>query len=78
MRKKMALLGVCVIASTAMAGGLAYAITPSAQSPIDGNGAIHGCYSPKTGALILNVTGACPAKGDKDGKHSPPHLTWTS
>ena len=57
-------LSVAVVASTvtaALVGGIAYGV----QSPIDGNGVIHGCYNANTGAMKLNVTGACPATGDK-------------
>jgi hypothetical protein len=69
MWKKSAFVVLCVVVSAAVAGGIAYA-TYSPQSPIDANGAIHGCYNPKDGALELNVTGACPTKGDKKA------ITW--
>jgi hypothetical protein len=69
MWKKSAFVVICVVVSAAVAGGIAYA-TYSPQSPIDANGAIHGCYNGRSGALELNVTGACPTKGDKKA------ITW--
>src|SRR5271166_4549189 len=69
MSKKMAFVVMCVVVGATAAGGVAYA-TQASQSPIDASGAIHGCYNPKNGALELNVTGACPAKGDKQA------ITW--
>jgi hypothetical protein len=41
-------------------GGVAWA----AQSPVDGAGVVHACYNATTGSVIMNVTGACPKKGE--------------
>ena len=60
---------VACVASTVTAlvvGGVAWAV----QSPIDGAGVIHACYAPSTGAISLNVKGACPTRG----KTTP--ITW--
>src|SRR4051794_6820668 len=41
------------------------------KSPIDSAGVVHACYNPSTGSVRLNVTGSCPAKGDR----TP--ITWS-
>lgn len=67
---RFSLVIVCV-ASTLTAfvvGGVAWAV----QSPVDGGGVIHACYAPKTGAVSLDVKGACPIKG----KSTP--ITWNA
>jgi hypothetical protein len=56
-------LSVAVVASVVTAvvvGGVAWAV----QSPVDGNGVIHACYNPTTGAVQLDVVGSCPKKGN--------------
>jgi hypothetical protein len=56
-------LSVAVVASVVTAvvvGGVAWAV----QSPVDGNGVIHACYNPTTGAVQLDVVGTCPKKGN--------------
>lgn len=50
----------CVLTATVV-GGIAWA----AQSPVDGDGVIHGCYNPSTGAFKLQTKVACPATGAK-------------
>lgn len=52
-----------VAAGIVAAGGTGGAVAWALQSPIDGNGVIHGCYNPSSGALKLDVVGKCPAKG---------------
>ena len=44
-----------------VSGGVAWAL----QSPVDGNGVIHACYNPTTGAVKLDTKGVCPATGTK-------------
>ncbi len=58
-------VGVIVLVGV---GGIAWAL----QSPIDNNGVIHACYNPKTGAMHLDVAGACPNKGP----NTP--ITWSA
>jgi len=56
------------IATALVVGGTAWAL----QSPVDGSGVVHACYSASTGAISLNVKGSCPARG----KTTP--ITWNS
>jgi hypothetical protein len=56
------------IVTSLVVGGVAWAL----QSPVDGNGVIHACYNPTTGAMHLNVKGTCPTTGQK----TP--ITWNA
>jgi hypothetical protein len=68
MRRTLFACAVTAIVTTFVVGGVAWAL----QSPVDGNGVIHGCYNPTTGALKLDTKGACPLTGAK----TP--ITWNA
>ena len=55
------LVVIGVVIGTMLAGGIAWAV----QNPVDSAGVLHACYNPTTGAMHLNVTGKCPATGQK-------------
>src|SRR5580704_15064550 len=58
-------VGVAAIVGSLMAAFVAGGVAWAVVSPIDGNGVIHGCYNPNTGAFRLNVTGTYPTKGER-------------
>jgi hypothetical protein len=68
MRRLFLACALTAIVTSLVVGGVAWAL----QSPVDGSGAIHACYNPSTGAVKLNVTGACPVTGS----NTP--ITWAS
>jgi hypothetical protein len=68
MRRTLFACATTAILTTFIVGGVAWAL----QSPIDGNGVIHACYNPTTGAMSLDTKGACPARG----KTTP--ITWNA
>jgi hypothetical protein len=61
MRSKIILIVATAIVTSALVGGTAWALI----SPIDSHRVIHGCYNASTGAVVLNVTGRCPASASK-------------
>jgi hypothetical protein len=67
MRRTLFCCVATAIVTSVVVGGVAWAL----QSPIDGNGVIHACYNPTNGNMHLNVTGTCPATGQK----TP--ITWS-
>jgi hypothetical protein len=63
---RLAIAATSLAVGVSLASGVAWAL----QSPVDGSGVIHACYSPSNGNLHLNVTGSCPTTG----QNTP--ITW--
>jgi hypothetical protein len=59
-RSRLFIAAAAATIAALVVGGIAWAV----QSPIDGNGVVHACYNPVTGSVIMNITGACPKRGE--------------
>jgi hypothetical protein len=62
LRSKLFAVSVASALTAIVSGGVAWAL----QSPVDGNGVVHACYNPTTGAVKLDIKGVCPATGTKN------------